>query len=243
MPKLPNPIENFPRPPRLSEILKRINPVKEVIEDARAIIKSGREEISSIASALRVEGKPPLESTSEEATSNRVAEAAAEPTPLPKPPEIALEAHSLDYQLDTLLDDLQHLETEHLPAQGRLQGLPCDCIAKAARDLRRHARETIPIAARESKEATIFSEMAAEGDRLIEIGTVEAVRSGLYDAEYLKHAGTISNYRKAVERMRQELSPKSQEPCPECETLKELSRYMKYQRKQREKPEGSKQPS
>ncbi len=160
-----------------------------------------------------------------------------------KPPEIALEAHSLDYQLDTLLDDLQHLETEHLPAQGRLQGLPCDCIAKVARDLRRHARETIPIAAREGIDATIFSEMAAEGEHLIEIGTVETVRTGVYDAEYLKHAGTISNYRKAVESMRAELRQKGDRSCPECATLKELSRYMEYQRKQKERPESSKQSS
>ncbi len=162
---------------------------------------------------------------------------------LSKPPEIALEAHSFDYQLDALLDDLQHLETEHLPAQGRLQGLPCDCIAKVARDLRRHARETIPIAAREGIDATIFSEMAAEGEHLIEIGTVETVRTGVYDAEYLKHAGTISNYRKAVESMRAELRQKGDRSCPECATLKELSRYMEYQRKQKERPESSKQSS
>lgn len=186
--------------------------------------------------ALRIYLARPKAKAKEEES---VSESPPTETPLPKSPEITLEAHSLDYQLDILLDDLQHLETEHLPAQGRLQGLPCDCIAKAARDLRRHAHETIPIAAREGKEAAIFSEMAAEGEHLIEVGTLEAVRSGLYDADYLKHAGTISNYRKAVEKMREGLSQRAQEPCPECATLKELSHYMEYQRKQRERPEGS----
>jgi len=50
------------------------------------------------------------------------------------------------YQLDLiLLDDLDHLETEHLPSKGRIAGVPCDCISKAGRSLRRHARETIPM--------------------------------------------------------------------------------------------------
>lgn len=195
--------------------------------------------------AIRIHLARPHKSKADEETESAIqtSEAPATKAPLPKPPETTLEAHSFEYQLDILLDDLQHLETEHLPAQGRLQGLPCDCISKAARDLRRHARETIPIAAREGKVATIFSEMATEGEHLIEIGTVEAVRTGLYDAEYLKSAGIISNYRKAVEKMRQELKPKELEICPECATLKELSRYMEWQRKQREKPESQSKTS
>jgi len=55
LPKLPN-LNNFPRPPRLSQIIKKGNPLREVVEDAREVIKGTREEISDIASSLRVEG-------------------------------------------------------------------------------------------------------------------------------------------------------------------------------------------
>ena len=72
MPKLPNPLENFPRPPRLSRILKRANPLREVIQDAREAIESGREAVSDIALAIRVEGESPVEPASEE-TSTPVA--------------------------------------------------------------------------------------------------------------------------------------------------------------------------
>lgn len=139
-------------------------------------------------------------------------------------PETALEAHSLDYQLDRILDELQHLETDHLPTKGRLDGVPCDCIAKAARDLRRHARETIPIAAREGKDTSMFSSIADEANYLMEIGTVDAVKSGQYDAEYLKHSGVISNFRKSVEKMLAEVKSGSSPGCPECEELRRLSR-------------------
>ena len=124
---------------------------------------------------------------------------------------------TLDYQIDRLIDDLQHLETEHLPAQGRIAGKTCDCIAKAARDLRRHSLETIPIASRQGKDAKLFSELASRADHLIEIGNLEAVNSGNYDEEYLRQAGQISTYRKQVEKMR----------CGTCgEALKTLKEYM-----------------
>jgi hypothetical protein len=45
------------------------------------------------------------------------------------------EQQTLVYQLDLLIDDILHLQTEHLPSKGRIAGLPCDCIAKAAREL------------------------------------------------------------------------------------------------------------
>lgn len=55
-PKLPNPFREFPKPPKLSQIiLKKANPVREVIDNARQLIKVGKSEISEIASALRVE--------------------------------------------------------------------------------------------------------------------------------------------------------------------------------------------
>jgi len=54
LPKLPK-LGGFPKPPRISEIIKKANPVREVIDDARELIKTGREEISEVASSLRVE--------------------------------------------------------------------------------------------------------------------------------------------------------------------------------------------
>lgn len=57
MPKLPKfPPEGFPQPPKVSGIIKKANPLREVIEDAREVIRSGRAEIGGVASALRVEG-------------------------------------------------------------------------------------------------------------------------------------------------------------------------------------------
>ncbi len=53
LPKLPE----FPKPPKISEIIKKANPIKGIVEDAREVIKSGREEISEVASSLRVEGQ------------------------------------------------------------------------------------------------------------------------------------------------------------------------------------------
>lgn len=95
------------------------------------------------------------------------------------------------YQLDLILDDLDHLETEHLPSKGSIAGVPCDCISKAGRSLRRHARETIPIAARQARETKVYSEVAPWAERIMEIGTVEAVASGQYDEEYLRDMETL----------------------------------------------------
>ncbi len=52
MPMLPK----LPKIPRLSEILKDNNPTREIIDDARDVIQTGRQQISSVASALRLEG-------------------------------------------------------------------------------------------------------------------------------------------------------------------------------------------
>ncbi len=90
-----------------------------------------------------------------------------------------------------------------------LHGAIHNCIAKAGRDLRRHARETIPIAAREGLDASIFASMAAEGEQLIGIGTSDKVSSGQHDQDYLRHAGVASNLRKELEKMRRTTSPKA----------------------------------
>jgi len=71
MPKLPNLFEGLPKHLKLPRVSKLLggNPVREVIKDARELIKSGREEISNVASAIRVEGKPPVETPPEEISS------------------------------------------------------------------------------------------------------------------------------------------------------------------------------
>lgn len=176
------------------------------------------------------------------------------PAPMESPTEEVVEeketsigvtdSQTLAYQLDRLIDDILHLETEHLPNQGRIAGLPCDCIAKASRELRRHARETIPIAARQGKEAEIYSAAASWAERMMEIGSLEAVESGQHDQEYLREAGTASNFRKEFERLYSELkseksqisekkSEKSEQPCPECATLEELRSWLDKRRTER----------
>lgn len=62
LPKFPP--ENFPKPPRISKIIKKANPLREVIEDAREVIKDVRTEISEVAGAIRV--KPPEEKPKQE---------------------------------------------------------------------------------------------------------------------------------------------------------------------------------
>lgn len=59
--KLPNPLQEFLRPPRIAKLIKKANPLRGVVEEAREGIKAAKEEISSVASALRVEGVSPVE--------------------------------------------------------------------------------------------------------------------------------------------------------------------------------------
>jgi hypothetical protein len=130
---------------------------------------------------------------------------------------------TLTYQHDRLLDELLHLETEHLPTKGRIAGKPCDCIAKAARELRRHARETIPIASRQGKDAKFYSELSEWAGTLIEIGSSDAVASGKYDNIYLQEAGTASKFRKQIES---ELG----QPCEGCPEVRELKTFLAEQK-------------
>ena len=62
MPKLPNPLEGFPRPPKLFSFPGNANPLREAIEDAREVVRGAKEGISEIASAIRVEGEHPTTS-------------------------------------------------------------------------------------------------------------------------------------------------------------------------------------
>lgn len=126
--------------------------------------------------------------------------------PASKTPTVS-DAQTLDYQLDRIIDDLQHLETEHLPAMGIIAGAACDCISKSARSLRFHSQETIPIAARQGKDARIFAEMAQWADHFVKIGTQDEVSTGTHTDEYLRGAGEASAFRKRVNAYVAECKP------------------------------------
>lgn len=214
-------IPEFPlKPPKLSETLKKANPMKEVGSVLREGIQSIQGAIDDIDSSMReIDGGTRSQPKAEET------------------PASITDEETLRYEIDLVIEDVQHLETEHLPNQGRIAGKPCDCIAKAARDLRRHARETIPIAARQGKDPVFYRELASWADRLVEIGTLDAVASGEHDAEYLELAGAASQLRKEAERRRQEVRPKGfRETCQECGTLEDLKDWGK--RKAAERPKA-----
>jgi hypothetical protein len=48
----------LPELPKVSQLIKKANPVRGIADDLRQTIKSAREEISSVADAIKVEGKP-----------------------------------------------------------------------------------------------------------------------------------------------------------------------------------------
>lgn len=133
---------------------------------------------------------------------------------------------TLGYQLDTILDDLAHLETEHLPAQGKIDGKPCDCIAKAARSLRRHALETIPIATRQGQSADTFAQLSTWAQHVMSIGTKDQVGTGKYDTEFLNLAGEASNFRKSLESQASAMGAKPT-TCEPCEAARQkLKKYL-----------------
>ncbi|MDO9333990.1 MAG: hypothetical protein Q7T57_05655 [Dehalococcoidales bacterium] len=61
LPKLPS----IPKPPRISELIPRATPLHEMIGDARAVIKQGREEITGVASYLHQGVEIPSDTPSE----------------------------------------------------------------------------------------------------------------------------------------------------------------------------------
>jgi hypothetical protein len=108
-------------------------------------------------------------------------------------------------------------------------------------ELSRHARETIPIAARQGKHNALYSEAGSWAERMMEIGTQDAVASGQYDEEYLREAGTAPKFRKGFQRLyndaksqnseeAQGKSEKSEQPCPECVTLQEVREWLEKRR-------------
>lgn len=103
-------------------------------------------------------------------------------------------------------------------------------IAKASRDLRRHSLETIPIASRQGKDASIFSEMVPLANELMEIGTATAVKSGRYDDEYVRVAGIVSNYRKKIDKLLAE--------CEHCDEIQDLATFIRQRRQGQSPPKA-----
>jgi len=105
---------------------------------------------------------------------------------------------TLAYQVDHLLDELNLIET-HLTEEGKIGGIPCDCISKAGRRIKAYAQETIPIAARQGKDAALYAEIAEWGRKMQEIGTPEEIATGEHNL--LAESGTASNLRKALSKV------------------------------------------
>jgi hypothetical protein len=51
-------LPGLPKLPKVSQLIKKANPVREIDDDLRQTIKSAREEISSASDAIKIEGKP-----------------------------------------------------------------------------------------------------------------------------------------------------------------------------------------
>ena len=215
LPKLPNPAQI---PELFDRITKGIDYASQLVE----IVGKG---VDKVADALGKEDRPPVATKERPLTK---ASPQTEPSTQPETPPGVSDEATLKYQLDLILDDLEHLEVEHLPGQGRLNGEICDCIAKAARSLRRHAKETVPIASRQGEDPHLFSELTEWAQHLMDIGTIDQVETGKYDDEYLEQAGTASNYRKRV-------APMFSRVCPHCEEVREKAkRFAEKMRGKRE---------
>ena len=221
LPKLPK-LGGLPKPPRISEIIKKANPVREVIEAARELIKSGREDIRGVASSLRVEQK-------EGASEGKTPE--IEPQSRTASPTSGVSnKDTLLYQLNHLLAVLSQLEI-HLSEGCKIMGVPCDCCGKHALQARTFAMETIPIAARMGKETLIYQDIASWTPYIEEIDTPEKVESGDYDEIYRKESGTASKFRKKVQSMIAEL--KGDNDCPGCDEMREtISSFIKKRKRE-----------
>lgn len=132
---------------------------------------------------------------------------------------------TLAYQLDHIIAPLRQLEL-HLAEGGKIAGVPCDCIAKAAIDVSIFSEETVPIAARQGEDAKFYTELASWAKRMQSIGSEQAVSSGKHDDEYLAESGTASRFRKQVQALLSELKTIPEEECPTCEAVKTLKEHM-----------------
>ena len=135
-----------------------------------------------------------------------------------------------DIGLEAYEGPVHNMEVETDNTYVTLQGAIHNCIAKGGRELRRHAMETIPIAARQGTDPEIFSSLAKWANHIMDIGTLDAVQSGEYDAEYLAQAGNASNIRKQLESMLAELRKTYKQECATCPSLTSLKDFMQKRR-------------
>jgi hypothetical protein len=204
LPKLPG-IGESPFSVAGNFIKDGLNGIKKVTKDIDDSLSSIDAELSKIG---KIEDEEPTESRES------------------SPPDYVTDDSTYRFQLDLLIDNATDLETVHLPNKGRINGQSCDCIAKHARTLRAHAKETIPIASRIGKDTRVFSELASLSDQLMLIGTKEVVESGQHDEEYLEYAGVMSRYRKSLEDLLGQVSVSYSEQCKDCPTTLNLKTFI-----------------
>jgi hypothetical protein len=195
MPELPS-----INPPRISEILKGAKAVRGVVQDVREVIHDGRQEIRDIANAFKLDEKGETVVTKKAPPSPPSQETA------PPAADGVTDAETLQYQRNELADELALLE-KHLASGGKIAGKSCDCLAKHSRVVKRLATETVPIAARQGKDPSFYSNLAEWANEIQQIGTKEAVDSGQYTNRYAQESGNASNLRKSIE---------SGADCPTC---------------------------
>lgn len=191
----------------------------DVLQDGVQLIRSAREGITTMASALHVERPSLLTETIEpKAETKEPAQETVRPEKETTPVSGVSDAETLQYQVDNIVNELVQLETLHLPAGGRIMGKSCDCIAKHSRIIKALAQETIPIAARQGKDSGIYSQLAEWAKEMQKIGTKVAVDSGQFAERYRAESGEASKFRKAIE---------SGKDCPTCGEPKRLSEFLK----------------
>jgi len=197
------------------------NFVKDGLNGIKKVTKDIDDSLSSFDSELSKIGKFGDEEPTESAESS--------------PPDYVTDDSTYRYQLGLLIDNATDLEAVHLPNQGRINGQSCDCIAKHARILRAHAKETIPIASRIGKDTRVYAELASLFYQLMTIGTKEAVESGKHDQEYLEYAGVVSNYRKQLEELLGQAHISYTEQCKDCPTTLNLKTFIEKRKKEASK--------
>lgn len=207
-------VPEFPlKPPKLSETLKKVNPMKEVGSVLREGIQSIQGAIDDIDSSIKgIDGGTRTQPKAEEA------------------PASITDEETLRYELDKLLKEARQFEI-HLSEGCKIEGKPCDCCVKHAKDIRYFSQETISIASRMGRDPTIFKELADWARKIESISSVEDIESGKYDSQYLDESGTASRFRKELEKMRYEVRPKGfRETCQECGAIEGLKVAMERKR-------------
>jgi hypothetical protein len=225
--KLPQ-LPKLPHPPHLAPLIRNANPLKEIVEDGRALISDGRSRITELADAIRVEGiEPEPELPVKEVVSKPVdtppvtSSVTSSDVTHVTPAKVTgvTDAETLQYQKESIVDELAVLE-KHLAEGGKLFGGEgsCDCIAKHSRLVKKFAAESIPIAARQGKDTVVYTELADWAKEMQRIGTKEKVDSGEFADRYSVESGMASKFRKSIE---------GNQECVTCKPPKKLSDFLK----------------